>query len=132
MGISQMHVSRLITKALTSLRHAADGRLSDAVRGVGGAAAAAAAGAEVVADDVPAEVLGVGGEDPAAAAPGHRVDEPPQARVVAEHEHVDRRAVAGQRVDLARSSRRIVSGRGGQSKNASPSSAAGARSARRR
>ena len=63
--------------------------------------AAAAPGAEVVADHVPAEVLDVRGEHPAAAAPGHRVDEPAQARVLAEHEHVERRAVPGELVDLA-------------------------------
>ena len=63
-------------------------------------AAAAAAGAQVVGDHVPAEVLGGRGEHPAAAAPGDRVDEPPQARVLAEHEEVERGAVPGQLVDL--------------------------------
>ena len=58
------------------------------------------AGAQVVGDHVPAQVLGFGREHPTAAAPGDRVDEPAQARVLAEHEQVERRAVPGQLVDL--------------------------------
>ena len=65
-----------------------------------GALPTAAAGAQVVRDDVLAQPADVGGEDPPAGPPGDGVDEPGQPRVLAEHEDVERGAVPGQLVDL--------------------------------